>query len=220
MSVRSIILCTALALAACGRADPAADGDEPAADAPATAEPGTTARGPSFDCARASGQAQQLICSDAELAVIDREADRLARLVESDPAAAQSQAEWAKARDDCWKSDELRQCVVDSYAARIHALRRAGATTGGAGVSAGPAVFDCGRLAAAVEATFVNTDPGLVHLVWPGTALTLHGAPAASGTRYAGRVDGKAWEFWTKGDEATLVRPGGETISCRAADGE
>ena len=217
MRSRSTILLAALALAACERGSPGNDAgpaDSPESNA---AVAGDGLSGPSFDCARAQGQAQQLICSDAELAAIDRELDRLQRLAASDLAAAEPTDAWIKTRDECWKSDELRQCVVDSYARRIHQLRSASAAAraeGGDSRSAGPVAFDCGR--EPLAATFVNTDPGLVHLAWSSRALTLAHAPSASGARYAGRVDGESWEFWTKGNEATLIRPGGEAITCTA----
>ena len=214
---RSTILLAALALAACERGS--SGNDAVAADSPESNADiaGDDASGPSFDCARARGQAQQLICSDAELAAIDRELDRLQRLAASDPAAAEPAEAWVKARDDCWKSDDLRHCVVDSYARRIHQLRSASAAARAEGAdsrSAGPAAYDCGK--EPLAATFVNTDPGLVHLAWPGRALTLAHAPSASGARFAGRVDGESWEFWTKGSEATLIRPGGEAVTCTA----
>lgn len=215
---RSTILLAALALAACERGSPGNDAgapDSPESNADVARD---DASGPSFDCARARGQAQQLICSDAELAAIDRELDRLQRLAASDSAAAEPAEAWVKARDDCWKSDDLRHCVVDTYARRIHQLRSASAAAraeGGESRSAGPAAFECGK--EPLAATFVNTDPGLVHLSWSGRALTLAHAPSASGARYAGRVDGESWEFWTKGSEATLIRPGGEAVTCTAA---
>jgi uncharacterized protein len=217
MRSRSTILLAALALAACDRGAPGNDA-VPADSLEANADiVRNEALGPSFDCTRAQGQAQQLICSDAELAAIDREVDRLQRLSASDAAAAEPTDPWVKARDECWKSDDLRHCVVDSYARRIHQLRTASAAAraaAGDARSAGPAAFNCGQ--EPLAATFVNTDPGLVHLAWSGHALTLAHAPSASGARYAGRVDGEPWEFWTKGNEATLIRPGGEAVTCTA----
>ena len=217
MLSRSTILLAALVLAACERGSPRNDAgpaDSPGSNADVAR---SDAPGPSFDCARAKGQAQQLICSDAELAAIDRELDRLQRLAASDSAAAEPADAWVKARDECWKSDDLRHCVVDSYARRIHQLRSASVAARAEGAdsrSAGPAGFDCGK--EPLAATFINTDPGLAHLAWSGRALTLAHAPSASGARYAGRVDGESWEFWTKGSEATLIRPGGEAVTCTA----
>lgn len=217
MSRRSIIVCAALALAACER-DAPGNQQTPAAEAQRNADVATSATGkPSFDCARADGQAQQLICSDSELAAIDRELDRLHRLVEGGASEVEARSGWNRARDECWKADDLRQCVAEAYAARIHAVRLGNAErlgTGG-GLSVGPIAFDCGSERLAV--TFVNSEPGLVHLSERERVVTLPRAPSASGARYAGRVDGEAWEFWNKGNDATLTRPGGTVQACSAA---
>lgn len=214
MSSRSIILCAVLALAACERGAPSNE-QGPPAEAEANADHAASNAGqPSFDCARADGQAQQLICSDSELAAIDRELARLDRLVEADTAEAEARRGWNQARDDCWKADDLRQCVVESYAGRIHEVRLRHPQVRGNRdmLSVGPVAFACGG--DTVAATFVNSDPGLVHLAGPDRALTLPQAPSASGARYAGRVDGEAWEFWNKGNEATLTRPDGTALTC------
>ena len=71
----------------------------------------------SFNCDAARGQAQELVCADANLAAMDREA---ARLGASDAAG---QAVWASERDACGKADELRLCVMANAALRIHHLR-------------------------------------------------------------------------------------------------
>lgn len=219
MPSRSIILCAALALAACERDAPSNDRGPPA-EAGANDDAVASGAGrPSFDCARADGQAQQLICSDVELAAIDRELDRLDRLVGTGAAEAEARRGWIEARDDCWKADDLRQCVVEAYARRIHELRlRYPQPPGsGGGLSVGPVAFACGG--DTVAATFVNSDPGLVHLAGPDRALTLPQARSASGARYAARVDGEAWEFWNKGNEATLTRPDGTVLACSAESG-
>jgi membrane-bound inhibitor of C-type lysozyme len=215
MPSRSIILCAALALAACERSAPS-DGQGPLAEAGNNKGAVASEEGrPSFDCTRANGQAQQLICSDAELAAIDRELDRLDRVIGAGGPEVDARRGWTQERDGCWKADDLRQCVVEAYAKRIHELRvRHPQAPGSGGLSVGPVAFTCGGEKFA--ATFVNSDPGLVHLAGPNRTLTLGQARSASGARYAGRVDGEEWEFWNKGDEAVLTGPDGTAISCQA----
>jgi uncharacterized protein len=84
---------------------------------------------PSFDCAKASSDVEKLICSDAGLAELDRSlADLYHRVLENTPKGEQKllkaeQRGWVKGRDDCWKADDLRDCVAGEYRARIDELK-------------------------------------------------------------------------------------------------
>ena len=80
---------------------------------------------PSFDCDRAEGEVEELICADSELAKLDR------RLAEVYGAAVQSwpqeeiqlqratQRGWIKGRNECWKAEETKDCVLFAYRSRI-----------------------------------------------------------------------------------------------------
>lgn len=87
------------------------------------------AASPSFDCAKASGEVEQLICKDAELAKLDRSlAELYATLLKNSSASAQKslkaeQRGWVKGRNDCWKSDDVRGCVAGEYRMRISELK-------------------------------------------------------------------------------------------------
>lgn len=93
--------------------------------------PGTIvlAAAPSFDCAKASGAAEELVCSDEGLAELDRKlAEVYATAMtnfEPDEATLQKGIErgWIKGRDDCWKSEDLRDCIEASYQTRIVELQ-------------------------------------------------------------------------------------------------
>ena len=90
---------------------------------------GALAATPSFDCAKASSDAEKLICSDAELAGLDRSlAELYGTLLKHTPASEQKmlkaeQRGWVKGRDECWKSDDLRGCVASEYRTRINELK-------------------------------------------------------------------------------------------------
>jgi len=201
----------ALALVGCGREVPDNRAVEykPAAAAPDTSERAIQA---SFDCGRANGQAQELVCGDANLAAMDREVARLARLA-AEPAA---QADWAQQRDECWKADELRHCVMAAAMLKIHALRLGSETArGGDGPSVGPVAYSCRGVEGPVLATFVNSDPGAAVLEWNGQAIAIDHATTASGARYDGRWNGQSYAFWTKDKEATLTVPGKGDLQCR-----
>lgn len=197
-------------LAAC---DTAPADNVAAADGPVVATPTAPDRAinASFDCGRAKGQAQELVCGDPGLAAMDREVARLAKLA-VEPAAA---ADWALKRDDCWKSDELRQCVMAAAMLEIHRLRKGSdiARTG-EGLSVGPVAFACKGISGPVLATFVNSDPGAVTLEWGGQGIAIDQVTTASGARYDGRWDGRPISFWNKGDEATLTVAGKGDLQC------
>lgn len=212
------MMLAALSLAACSDKAEQHASNEPTAKAEDKgAAPGAQAAdAPSFDCARADGQAQELVCSDKELAAMDREADRLFRQAKADP---QAQRAWAKGRDECWKADELRGCVTASYAERIHRLRQASAEAraeAAGAISIGPVVYRCAGLPAPVAATYINAEPGAVLLdLGAGKAVTLRRAMSGSGARYEQVVDGQSWLFWNKGREARLTMPGKAEGLCK-----
>ena len=165
----------------------------------------------SFDCGAARGQAQELICADANLAAMDRET---ARLGASDAAG---QAAWASERDACGKADELRLCVMANAALRIHHLRSAApgdAPSDVAGISVGPVGFACKGLDTPLAVTFINSDPGAVAVESNGQTVALDHVEAASGAHYVGRWNGEEWSFWEHGGEATLTVPGKAEMTC------
>jgi uncharacterized protein len=81
---------------------------------------------PSFDCAKARSFAERNICSDPELARLDRELGRLyarAKRAAVDPAAfqRQSDAQWRRRERTC----RDRSCLVRWYADRREQLAQA-----------------------------------------------------------------------------------------------
>ncbi|WP_295437270.1 lysozyme inhibitor LprI family protein [uncultured Thiodictyon sp.] len=87
------------------------------------------AASPSFNCAKATHEAEKLICKDAELASLDRSLSQLYALVlKNTPAREQrvlkaEQRGWVKGRDDCWKSSDARGCIAGAYEDRIAELK-------------------------------------------------------------------------------------------------
>ena len=200
-------LCT-LALAGCNR--PVADNREKPKPSPTVAAGQGAANRTitaSFDCNLARGQAQELVCADASLAAMDREA---ARLGANDAAG---QAAWASERDSCGKADELRLCVMANAVLRIHQLRQATPDDAG-GISVGPVGFACKGLDKPLAVTFINSDSGAVAVESNGQTVALDHAEAASGARYVGRWNGEEWSFWEHGGEATLSVPGKADMTC------
>ena len=210
------IFAFAAALAMLAGCDRQPSEDEAADAEPNQVTPNATPRAiqASFDCGRAKGQAQELVCGDANLAAMDREVARLAGLA-AEPA---TQADWAQQRDECWRSDELRQCVMAAAMLKIHQLRKGSeAARGDGGQSLGPVAYSCRGIEGPVLATFVNSDPGAAAIEWDGEAIAIDHATTASGARYDGRWNGQSYAFWTKGEEATLTVPGKGDLQCREA---
>jgi uncharacterized protein YecT (DUF1311 family) len=84
---------------------------------------------PSFDCSKASSSIEKLICSDNELAKLDRSLADLYKVLLNNLPSNQKQhlkAEqrgWVKGRNECWKSSNLRRCVKSEYELRIKQLK-------------------------------------------------------------------------------------------------
>lgn len=183
------------------------------AGAPALAE------GPSFDCARAEGSVQTLICADAELAAHDRRLarryadalDLLRSLPDMRPPTAvlkATQRGWIKGRDDCWKAEDLRACVEDAYLTRdaqlvaTYMLLKPTSWTRWA----------CGGNPAqeVVAFTYDSARPS-IRLEYGDSIDAGVQVPAASGTRYAASF-GRS--FWIKGETALLEWPEGTLVEC------
>ncbi len=187
------------------------------------------ATGPSFNCAKASGQAQQLVCKDAELAQLDREIARLYALASTGPEARRHpelkamQRGWIKGRDDCWKSDDARRCVRDAYALRIAELRalpdarRQDAKLGDKALAIGPMPLRCPTVEGEVAVTFINSEPGAVVLRTAQGSVVLDHLVSASGARYGGKLAGGDYLLWNKGRDYRLELPGQPAAECADA---
>lgn len=224
MMHRSSLLVAAFALAACGSSDNDTGADAAAETADAMAS--DVAVSPSFDCAKADGEATKLVCADTDLAAMDRELDRLYGLAlngqymtpERKIELEATQRGWIKGRDDCWKADDKRQCVMAEYAMRIHEIRQGYAdarTKDEDGLSSGPVALACDGLDFGISATFVQTDPGAVYLQWKNSGIALAHVPSGSGAKYEGMWDGKLAALFTQGDEAIVTLPGEPERKCR-----
>lgn len=185
----------------------------------------TAAATPSFDCSRARGKAQQLVCTDAQLATLDRETARLYALASKSPQLdtrqrARLRAEqigWIRGRDDCWKADDLRACVLGNYVMRIHELRRDypdARADAPDSLSSGPVALACKGVDAPLAATFIRTAPPLACLASQGVFYTLALTPAASGARYVTHTETGDILLWTRGDEAVVEIPGQPAMNC------
>ena len=164
---------------------------------------------PSYDCNKASGSIEELICQNDELAALDRKLAKYFKLAtESYPAEELKtlkaiQHGWIKGRNDCWKSDDKPACVRSHYQQRISDLQ---ITSGSTEISKS-GVYSCNPdKHDYITAVFYN-DTEL-----PSVVLTrlsdevdeqklLFLTRSGSGARYLGQNV----EFWSKGSEAIVT---------------
>ncbi|MEL6885584.1 MAG: DUF1131 family protein [Pseudomonadota bacterium] len=110
---------------------------------PTSAQNGTqqAQASPSFNCARADGSIETMICGDADLAALDRRlsmayARALETTAPADVATFRAvQRGWIKGRNACWKSGDPRRCVVAAYTDRIAELNMTKDASGLTGTS-------------------------------------------------------------------------------------
>ena len=216
-----VLVLSALMLAACqpqaptpvaapGAPEPPAAPTEPAA--PAAASTGAVA--PSFDCANAANEIEKLVCADPELAAVDV---RLAAVYDKElnrpetvkPAMAATQRGWVKGRDDCWKEEDKRRCVLEAYWTRLAELQINSPET----TTPTPLEMRCDDNSQPVSASFYNGfDPPALVLTVGNDQAILFSEPSASGSKY-GRSGA---EFWEHQGEAKIDFYGNK-LTCRVA---
>ncbi|MDB5526359.1 MAG: hypothetical protein JWM58_4122 [Rhizobium sp.] len=175
---------------------------------------------PSFNCAKADSRAEELICGDKELAIMDVEATRLFRLVrdggkreDEKKVLNEDRARWQKVRDECWISEDLRGCIISSYAVRIHFLRENHAEARASdqkGITKGPFNLQCKDLKQPVKATFISSNPPVSAVQFSDGVHVGIG----SGARYFARSPQGDMAFWTQGDDAFFKMPNGVSYNC------
>lgn len=163
------------------------------------------AEGPAFACDKVEkGSIAALVCQDAGLSALDRQlasvyAAASKRAVnEQPPTLKAEQRGWIKGRDECWKSEDKRACVAESYQLRIVELQARYRLV----ESIGPVTWQCdGNPHNEVITTFFKTNPGTLIAERGDQSSLMTQQPSGSGTRYAGRNE----SYWEHQGEATIV---------------
>lgn len=162
------------------------------------------AAGPSFDCGKAAGSIEQMICKDDTLSRLDHKMAEVysaasKKAVNAHPPVLKAeQRGWIKGRNDCWKSDDERQCVEESYRRRIAELEARYRLIPGNG----PVFYTCdGDPRNEVVATFFETDPPTLIAERGDQVSIMYLEPAGSGSKYQGQNE----LFWEHQGEATIV---------------
>ena len=167
---------------------------------------------PSFDCAKARGEIETLICQDDDLAALDRTlADVYKKALDQAPpddlkTLKAFQRGWVKGRNDCWKAEaDMHYCVQHNYEARITELQIMYADAVSDTVT-----FTCAGGAIITAVFYQDTQlPAAVLTRIPDQVIALL-TPSGSGSKY----EGGNVTFWLKGDQAQ-VSWNGEEWQCQ-----
>lgn len=177
------------------------------------AQPVLAQEGPSFACTSPNGTAETLICTDPELARLDRVlAVRFAAAIdavqtmdagskEAEDALRAHQRGWIKGRDECWKAADPRDCIRDVYLMREGQLVAEWMLE----EPTGTAFWTCGdNPSNEVVTMFFDTPLPSVRFERGDSIDTGSLTVTASGARYIGSF---GREIWIKGDEASYREP-------------
>ena len=171
---------------------------------------------PTFDCAKATGEIETLICKDPALIALDRKlADVFGAAVKKLPprvAAEQRtlQRGWVTNRNECVDADDLRACTERTYQMRIVELQILSSQVKGA---AKPVDFVCvGGEDRPLTLTYFATEPPSALIQYGGDRIIAFIARSASGARFTGaNVD-----FSEQQGKATLTWYG-SALACQPA---
>ena len=163
------------------------------------------AEGPSFDCGIVeTGSIEEMICKEEGLSDLDRKLSEVyaaaskKAINEHPPVLKAEQRGWIKGRNECWKSDDKRKCIEDSYRLRIAELQAKYRLVPGNG----PVTYFCdGDQKNQVIVVFFQTDPPTLYAERGDSVSWMFLQPSASGSKYQGRNE----TFWEKGGESLIT---------------
>lgn len=160
------------------------------------------AGGPTFDCAKAQGEVEKLICADPALAALDHKLDaayKAATAKAKGPVATElrdTQRGWVSGRNDCWKAngqqtwitatwtvDTVKGCTEAQYRLRTSELQAIWQLVPPKTVS-----YACqNNPANEIVANFFPTDPATIRLERGDRTVTMWLVGAASAGKYEGQ---------------------------------
>ncbi len=159
---------------------------------------------PSFDCSKVeAGSIEEMICKDSSLAELDqkmakvyKEAEKKA-VNEVPPVLKAEQRGWIKGRNECWKSEDEKDCIKETYLYRIAELQARYQLVD----KTGPIFYSCDdNPATEVVLTFFKTDPPTLVAEYGDSQSLMYIEPSGSGSMYQGQNE----SAWIKGKEARI----------------
>jgi uncharacterized protein len=173
---------------------------------------GAVEAAPSFDCSKVEpGGIEALICQDDQLSALDWKmavvfaAATKKASSEHPPVLKAEQRGWIKGRNDCWKSDDKRRCIEQSYKLRIAELQARYRLV----QPSNPVSYVCAKQ---VIATFFQTEPPTAIAEFGDQTSLMYQQPAASGVKYQGRNE-TLWEH--QGEARITWGYGSPEMHCR-----
>lgn len=176
------------------------------------------AQQPSYDCAKATHEIEQLVCKDKELSALDLKLAEVYKAAEKKavneqpPVLKANQRGWVKGKNDCWKSQDQRACTTRVYVDRIaelQALYRLVAPTA-------TVTYYCdGDRRNEVIATYFPTEPATAMVERGDQTSLMYAERMASGTKYVGRNESLAEH---QGEVTVVWGYGAAEMRCRKAD--
>lgn len=175
---------------------------------------------PAFDCGRAEGAVEELLCRDGALARLDQEMADVywsAMGVAATSGAGKQQAMatektmqrgWIKGRNDCWKASDVPECVKWSYWRRLAELEVRWNQVD----AEKPDVYRCDGGIDVSATRYKTTHTGAIAVEAGGTREIYVQSLTASGVKY----DGPFGRFlWNKGRSARVkLTPDGAELQC------
>lgn len=176
------------------------------------------AKGPTFDCAKAQGEVEKLVCKDAKLGELDRKLDTVYKAATAKAKGAPAktlvaeQRGWVKGRNDCWKAQaaspefitaswqaaSARDCADAQYRLRITELQ----AVWGLVPAKGPTSYVCqNNPANEVVATFYQSELPSARLERGDQSVTVYQVPVAS---LNGKYEGRNVSLTPKGSEIVV----------------
>ncbi|WP_237066096.1 MliC family protein [Microbulbifer guangxiensis] len=180
----------------------------------------TSGADPAFDCSKVkAGGIEALICQDEQLARLDRKMATVYAAAgkkaanERPPVLKAEQRGWIKGRNECWKSDDKRACIEESYRQRIAELQARYRLV----PSSAPMVFACdGNPANELVVTYFETDPPTLIAERGDRVSLMYRQPGNNGIRYQGRNE----SLWKESGGVRLTWGfGAEEVRCEPAPG-
>jgi uncharacterized protein len=155
-----------------------------------------------LDCTKADGDVQAMICKDPQLVGLDQQLAKEYQHAVGESGADQNalrsaQDTWRTGRDDCWKADDVHQCILDAYRTRLVELKIDDPDT----KQPETITYRCPDPAKPFTAKFYNQfDPPAAVLTWGADTAIVFAEQTGSGARY-GR-DGV--DYWEHQGEVTV----------------
>lgn len=175
-------------------------------------EAGQMPTAPNFDCTKADGEVEHMICGDASLTALDNDLmpvynAAIEQASNLDAGAQEAvdtlkavQRGWVKGRNECWKAIDtsIRDCVKARYEHRISQLQAQWGLIHGADLVR----YTCGQAGEEFAVTFYESLLAAARVDYGDKTEIFVSVPAASGSKYEGEF-GKV--LWIKGDEAMFT---------------